>query len=64
ATVFFSVSLALAYIVHGRAAPKSVTDSIKQEVPVPTAVVPAPTAPPATSAASPAPPAETPKVPE
>ena len=66
ATVFFSVSLALAYIVHGRAAPTSVTDTIKQEAPAPAAPVPAVVVPPEGSAAAPAADKapEAPKVPE
>jgi preprotein translocase subunit SecG len=61
AAVFFGVSLALAYVVHGQAAPKSVVDTIK----VPTQLAPAIPAP---AVPAPAPAAtpkkdETPKVP-
>lgn len=47
AAVFFSVSLALAYVVHGQSAPKSVVDSVQvPAVPTPAApVVPAESAP-------------------
>ena len=49
AAVFFSVSLALAYVVHGQSAPKSVVDSVKmpaQQAPAsPAPVVPAESAP-------------------
>ena len=59
ATLFFSVSLALAYLVNGQAvAPKSVVDAVKVEAPaaaVPDAEVPAVPAPAADQA---------PKVPE
>ena len=66
ATIFFGVSLALAYVVHGRAAPKSVVDTIKSEQPA----VPVETTAPAVPAESAAPAAEpakrsdAPKVPE
>lgn len=62
ATVFFSVSLALAYVVHGQSAPKSVVDTIQvpvQQAPttpiVPDEAAPAPVAAPQKDA--------TPKVP-
>lgn len=58
ATVFFSASLALAYLVHGKSAPTSVVDTIQQSTPaaaVPEASAPAPVQP-----AAP----EAPKVPE
>lgn len=49
AAVFFSVSLALAYVVHGQAAPKSVVDTVKapsQQAPaIPAPAVPAETLP-------------------
>lgn len=61
ATVFFSVSLALAYLVHGRAAPTSVVDTVQQQATPAKPAVPEETAP----AAAPAPAApDTPKVPE
>lgn len=60
ATVFFGVSLALAYLVHGTAEVKSVVDTQPAAVETP-AVPGAPTAAPAAPAAQPA---ETPKVPE
>lgn len=64
AAVFFGVSLALAYVVHGQAAPKSVVDTVKvpgQQAPaipapaVPVETIPAPAAAPKKD--------ETPKVP-
>lgn len=62
AAVFFSVSLALAYVVHGQSAPKSVVDTLK------TPVQQAPAAPAVPAESAPAPVAapkkdETPKVP-
>lgn len=62
ATIFFGVSLALAYVVHGRVAPKSVVDVIKSEQ----SAAPAPAVPDVSSkpAAEPAKKSETPKVPE
>ena len=62
AAVFFSVSLALAYVVHGQSAPKSVVDSLKVSAPQ------APTAPAVPAESAPAPAVvpkkdETPKVP-
>jgi preprotein translocase subunit SecG len=52
AAAFFGTSLALAYVVHGKSAPKSVVDAVKLEQPA------TPAAPPATGSA-PAVPAET-----
>lgn len=71
AAVFFGTSLALAYVVHGKAAPKSVIDSVKLEQPsAPAApvqpVTPAVPAVPAEGATQPAAPAkkdEAPKIP-
>jgi preprotein translocase subunit SecG len=65
AAVFFSVSLALAYVVHGQAAPKSVVDTVNAPLQPVAPVIPAPAVP---SEAVPAPAAvpkkdETPKVP-
>lgn len=62
AAVFFSVSLALAYVVHGQSAPKSIVDTVK----IPAQQAPA--APAVPSEAAPVPAAapqkdETPKVP-
>lgn len=62
ATLFFSVSLALAYLVHGQVAPKSVVDTLGSQQ------APAADVPPVDALPVPGPdaqkPAEAPKVPE
>ena len=45
AAAFFGSSLALAYVVHGKSAPKSVVDTIKIEQPVQSGVPAQPAAP-------------------
>lgn len=64
AAVFFGTSLALAYVVHGKAAPKSVVDSVKLDQPAaPAPAVPAVPAEGATQPATPAKKDEAPKIP-
>lgn len=71
AAVFFGTSLALAYVVHGRVAPKSVVDTIKAEqpaapalaVPPPAQQVPAIPAETVAPAAAPAKKDDAPKIP-
>ncbi|HUP91955.1 MAG TPA: preprotein translocase subunit SecG [Solimonas sp.] len=67
ATVFFGVSLALAYLVHGQKEVTSVVDRAQPAATVPataTPAVPAETLPAAPAAPAPEPKQEAPKVPE
>jgi preprotein translocase subunit SecG len=59
AAAFFGTSLALAYVVHGRSAPKSIVDAVKLEQPA--APAQAGTAPAVPSEAAPAQPQAPPK---